>query len=94
MRAPPKDVLRWSRACKTSEDNNNTGDMNMKTNDLNQLREDLTKFGLNPQEWTLRRLPAQRYLVSHIKDRGFYFLGEVQRRGLLPRWQDLRLMSL
>lgn len=58
------------------------------------LKKDLKKFGLNPEEWIVKKLKEQTYKVRHIKDRQFYFYGQTQQVGLLPEWTQLQLFSL
>lgn len=55
------------------------------------LKKDLKKFGLNPEEWIVRKLKEKTYQVTHIKDRHFYFRGKAQQVGLLPEWTQLSL---
>ncbi|WP_413288663.1 hypothetical protein [Bdellovibrio sp. HCB337] len=60
----------------------------------NNLKKDLKKFGLNPEEWTVRKLKEKTYKVMHIKDHQFYFHGQTKQVGVLPEWSQLRLFSL
>jgi len=57
------------------------------------LKNELKKFGLNPAEWTLRRLTRQRFHVVHVADQEFYFLGETKSCGLFQEWTNLQLVS-
>lgn len=58
------------------------------------LKKELQKFGLNPVEWTLRRLEETYYQIAHVEDQHFYFLGEAQEEGPQPQWVQIKLLSL
>lgn len=58
------------------------------------LRNDLKTYGLNPSEWTLRKLKKQKFKVVHVKDNTFYFVGKTQQRGPLQQWTTLQLISI
>lgn len=57
------------------------------------LKNDLKNFGLNPAEWTIRKLSGQRYKIAAIADSSFFFLGET-RNEELPQWKELKLASI
>lgn len=55
------------------------------------LKEDLKRFGLNPEDWILRPTAARdELLIEHRRDADFLLLG--RRRGL--NWADLQLIGL
>lgn len=57
------------------------------------LQNDLTKYGLNPAEWSLRELSEQRFKIVHVEDQNFYFVGETRRSGFTRRWAKIKLIS-
>lgn len=57
------------------------------------LHNELKKYGLNPTEWKLQKLPRKRFKIVHIDDQTFYFHGETKPNGLLQQWAVLKLIS-
>ncbi|MNK06268.1 hypothetical protein D3C87_241610 [compost metagenome] len=69
--------------------------MNMTDMILNKLQNDLKNFGLNPMDWTLRKIGQSRYQVSHVSEDDFKFLGQLEMKTpFLPTWKNLELLSL
>lgn len=58
------------------------------------LRDELKNYGLNPAEWTLRKLRKQKFKVTNVSDKKFYFIGDTQASGPLQKWETLQLISI
>lgn len=58
------------------------------------LRNDLKTYGLNPSEWTLRKLKKRKFKVVHVTDNNFFFVGNTQQSGHFQKWTTLQLISI
>jgi hypothetical protein len=70
------------------------GALNMETTLIEKLQQDLTNFGLNPAEWSLKSLNKSYFRILHKTDSGFSFLGHLDRKEAKPRWKKLELFSI
>lgn len=62
--------------------------MNM---ELINLRQQLSQFGLNPQDWILENKGSGQYLVRHSQDFQTYFLGLAEQNLNSLKWQKLEI---
>lgn len=58
------------------------------------LIEDLKQFGLNPQDWVLKRVGSLKFYLYHRDDPDFKFLGTGEFLDTSPKWAKLQLISL
>lgn len=58
------------------------------------LIEGLKQFGLNPEDWLLKRVGPLKFKLQHRKDASFIFLGQGELRNTTPQWASLQLISL
>jgi hypothetical protein len=61
---------------------------------LLKLKSDLKHFGLNPSEWTLKKMRALQIKVEHRLDKSFAFMGHATKKKNQVKWQSLKLISL
>lgn len=57
------------------------------------LKNELKNFGLNPRQWCLHKLARRKFIISHVEDGNFYFLGETKSRCQRHQWAKLQLIS-
>lgn len=68
----------------------------------NQLHAELRKFGLNPQDWSLKKISSStmksehspNYLIQNKLDKNFSLFGKLEFRKETPAWKSLELASL
>jgi hypothetical protein len=68
--------------------------MNTKNQTLKKLHSELSKFGLNPSEWTLEYVESLRYLIRHNLDESFALYGRLEFKNQKPTWKSIDLMTL
>jgi hypothetical protein len=61
---------------------------------LVNLKSDLSKFGLNPVEWSVFFDHSQNLKVRAKDDRNFMFRGQLKKQGKRLQLQKLELISL
>ena len=61
---------------------------------LVDLMKGLQHFGLNPEDWKIKRARSQMYKVQSKKDPNFIFTGAIETRGQRLKWTFLELASL
>lgn len=61
---------------------------------LLKLQSDLTRFGLNPAEWSLKKVTSSHYQVSHTTEEDFSFLGYLETQNSVLTWKKLELFSI
>jgi|GEM_PF-6688892 hypothetical protein len=66
----------------------------MQDEHLYYLQSQLTLFGLNPHEWTLKKMRHLQVKIEHRFDRGFVFLGIATKKQNSVKWKNLKLLSL
>ncbi len=65
----------------------------METHILSSLQNALSKFGLNPAEWSLKPAGDNRFLIHHLGN-DMQLLGLAVQKGLSFDWKSVRLISL
>ena len=62
------------------------------------LQQDLKRFGLNPQEWILRKTQPSRtqiqVQIQHRRDPDFKLNGKIKIQKESAHWQEIELHSL
>lgn len=60
----------------------------MKTQSLTQ---ELSLYGLRPDEWMIEQKAYQKMLIKNKKEQSFCFIGEVSKK---QQWKNIELYSL
>jgi hypothetical protein len=68
--------------------------MNYQENKLLKLQTDLSKFGLNPTEWTIEKVQAVSYLIRNKIDKSFALYGKLELKKNSPTWKSIDLVAL
>lgn len=68
--------------------------MTQQQHTLLKLQTDLSKFGLNPAEWTLEKVQSVSYLIRNKLDRSFAFYGRLELKKNIPTWKSIDLVAL
>lgn len=68
----------------------------MTSNQLNNLmlQTDLTRFGLNPHEWSIQQIHNHNYLLQHKSDKEFTLQGQAQKQKNKTKWKFLQVFSI
>lgn len=68
--------------------------MTQQQNTLLKLQTDLSKFGLNPSEWTLKKIQSVHYLIINKIDESFALYGKLSIKKNTPTWKSIDLVTL
>ncbi len=68
--------------------------MTHQQNTLLKLQTDLSKFGLNPTEWTIEKVQAVSYLIRNKIDKSFALYGKLELKKNSPTWKSIDLVAL
>ncbi len=68
--------------------------MTKQQNVLLKLQTDLSKFGLNPTEWTLEKVQNVTYLIRNKLDESFALYGKLELKKNAPTWKSIDLVAL
>ncbi len=68
----------------------------MNSNQLTNLmlQTDLTRFGLNPHEWSIHQIQHHSYLLQHKSDKHFTLQGRTQKQKDKTKWKFLQIFSI
>ncbi|WP_413558308.1 hypothetical protein [Bdellovibrio sp. HCB209] len=68
--------------------------MTQQQNTLLKLQTDLSKFGLNPTEWTIKKIQSVHYLIINKIDDSFALHGMLSFKKSTPTWKSIDLVAL
>ena len=66
----------------------------MTTENKGKLIEELKQFGLNPQDWVMKRVGTLQFKLQHKSDPNFVLLGKGKYLDTRPKWAQIQLISL
>lgn len=66
----------------------------MSTYNLIILQSQLSQFGLNPLEWSLRKVHALRFILENTQDENFKIEAQLTYKNQKLQWQSLEVISL
>lgn len=59
-----------------------------------QLQNELSSFGLRPEEWSLHSRSHSLFEIKNIYSKNFVFSGQVEKTSGRPRWKMISLKSI
>ena len=59
-----------------------------------QLQNELSSFGLRPEEWSLHSRNHSLFEIKNIYSKNFVFCGQVEKTSGRPRWKMISLKSI
>ena len=62
--------------------------------ELEQLRGRLRQFGLCPNDWNVRQVRPNHYIIENKNDSDFYFTGHTQTKGSKKTWLRIALKNI
>ncbi len=62
--------------------------------ELEQLRNRLCQFGLCPNDWSIKKVRANQYIIENREDADFYFTGHTQTKGNKKIWSRIALKNI
>lgn len=68
--------------------------MEKKKLSLIDLHTELKAFGLNPSEWSLKKIQQVGFLIQNKLDRNFALYGKIEYRDKKPQWVSVEVISL
>ena len=66
----------------------------MSNNQTANLLNQLAHFGLNPAQWNISRISKDKFVIRHIQDSNYSYLGKLDNKKQKQQWGQLVLLSL
>jgi hypothetical protein len=61
---------------------------------LQELTKQLSTYGLNPAEWTLRPESLDLFKIQSKEDKNFFFVGKAEKKDAKIHWISIELLSI